>query len=212
MRITFPLILAALATAMPAGAHEVWIERDGSGPARIYLGEPALPMPAEGDPEWHRLKAPVLVPAAAKPAAMVRRATHLEAPVTTPGDVRVRDDSIFDPWAAEGVQNGAIFYARAGRAETEAKLDLELVPVTANADSFTVVFRGKPLSGAAVNVVSPDRWQKTFTADAQGRLTVPSMGNGRYIMAVTHGEDAQGVVAGKPVAKLQHVSTLTFVR
>lgn len=35
-------ILAALALCLPAAAaaHEVWVERDGAGPARIYLGEP----------------------------------------------------------------------------------------------------------------------------------------------------------------------------
>jgi hypothetical protein len=32
---------AAALLALPAAAHEVWIERDAAGPARVYLGEPA---------------------------------------------------------------------------------------------------------------------------------------------------------------------------
>ena len=57
------LFLAAIAmlAAIPAAAHEVWIERDGTGPARIYLGEPAEAVPADGDPEWHHLQKPQLI-------------------------------------------------------------------------------------------------------------------------------------------------------
>ncbi|WP_373928573.1 hypothetical protein QTN93_18045 [Sphingomonas aerolata] len=50
--------MLALMAAGAADAHEVWVERDGTGPARIYLGEPAEPMPAGGDPEFANLKTP----------------------------------------------------------------------------------------------------------------------------------------------------------
>ena len=39
-------LVAALTISSSAAAHEVWVERDGSGPARVYLGEPAEPVPA----------------------------------------------------------------------------------------------------------------------------------------------------------------------
>ncbi|RIA36608.1 hypothetical protein DFR49_3891 [Hephaestia caeni] len=213
MRIALPFVIAALAFAMPAAAHEVWVERDGQGTARIYLGEPALPIPDGGDPEWHRLKQPVVfLSDPARPLATTRHADHLEAVPGDAGDVRVRDDSIFDPWKTDAGMTGAIFYARAGRAESEAKLDLELVPVSAGADAFTVQFRGRPVPGAAVNVITPDRWQKSFTADTDGRIVVPDLGAGRYILGVSHSESAPGTVAGKQVDRLEHISTLTFVR
>lgn len=213
MRIHLPFLFAALALAAPAAAHEVWVERDGDGPARIYLGEPAQPVLAGGDPELHRLTEPlVFLSDPAQPAATVRRTTHLEAALAKPGDVRVRDDSIFEPWKSDEGLTGAIFYARAGRSETTAKLDLELVPVSAGADEFTVQFRGQPLVGADITVITPGHWQKTFEADANGRIEVPDMGKGRYILGVSHDEDAAGTVAGKPVARIQHISTLTFVR
>ncbi|UIJ44332.1 DUF4198 domain-containing protein [Sphingomonas cannabina] len=211
MRRLLPFLLAAVAA--PAAAHEVWIERDATGPARIYLGEPAQPVPDGGDPEFHRLKAPLVFLAdPARPLATTRRTDHLEAAPGGVGDVRARDDNVFEPWASDGVQQGAIFYARAGRSETEARLDLELVPVTPGADRFTVRFRGQPLPGATVNVITPGRWQKAFKADGDGRVDVPDMGAGRYILGVTHGETKAGTVAGKPVAKLMHVSTLSFLR
>src|SRR3546814_5409477 len=65
---------------------------------------------------------------AAKPAALVRRANHIEAAVTGTGDVRVTDGNVFAPWEAEGGKwEGVVYYARAGRTETRSALDLEIV-------------------------------------------------------------------------------------
>src|SRR3546814_15813238 len=94
-------------------AHEVWVERDAAGPARIYLGEPADPVPAAGDPEFSKLTAPRLIGAEApKPVALVRRANHIEAAVPGTGDVRVTDGNVLAPWEAQGghwaeIGNGA---------------------------------------------------------------------------------------------------------
>jgi uncharacterized GH25 family protein len=205
------IVIAAALLAAPAAAHEVWVERDATGPARIYLGEPADPVPAAGDPEFPKLQKPQLVGAAASPA-LTRRANHIEAAVAGAGDVRVRDDTVFAPWDGEGGKQGAVFYARAGRSETAAKLDLELVPVAAQADRFTLMFRGKPLPAAKVTVISPERWQKSFETDAAGALAVPELGRGRYLLSAAHTEKAPGKVAGQDVASVMHISTLTFVR
>ena len=59
LKWTSALLAIACLPAM-AQAHEVWVERDGAGPARIYLGEPGDPLPEGGDPEFEKLKARVL--------------------------------------------------------------------------------------------------------------------------------------------------------
>jgi hypothetical protein len=199
--------------AAPAAAHEVWIERDGTGPARIYLGEPADVVPEAGDPEFPKLKAPGLFQAdRSKTAPLVRRTNHIEAAVTGGGDVRLTDDNVFAPWEGEGGKwEGVVYYARAGRTEPKTVLDLEISPVTANADSFSVSWLGKPLPGAKVTVVNADRWQKSFTADAEGRVTVPVTAPGRYLLSASHDVEGARTLGGKPVAKTIHVSTLTFV-
>jgi uncharacterized GH25 family protein len=203
------LAAAALLIAGPAAAHEVWVEHDGKGPARIYLGEPNEAVPANGDPEWHHLQKPQLVGAT---GALTRRANHIEAAVSGTGDVRVRDDAVFAPWQSGEARQGAIFYARAGRSETSHKLDLELVPVAANSDQFTLMFRGKPLADAKLSIVTPDRWQKGFVTDAQGRVTVPQLGKGRYLVSASHTEAVPAKLGGQDVASVMHISTLTFVR
>ena len=213
MKITFAALMAFSILASPATAHEVWVERDATGPARIYLGEPVDPVPAAGDPEFAKLNAPRLIAAeAAKPVALVRRANHIEAAVTGTGDVRLTDDNVFTPWEAEGGKwEGVVYYARAGRTETRSALDLEIVPTAAGANSFVVNWLGKPLPGAKVTVINADRWQKSFAADDQGRIDVPVTGTGRYLLSISHDVEGARTLGGKEVAKTYHISTLTFV-
>ena len=213
MKKTFAALMAFSILASPAMAHEVWVERDAAGPARIYLGEPADPVPAAGDPEFSKLTAPRLIGAeAAKPVALVRRANHIEAAVTGTGDVRLTDDNVFAPWEAEGGKwEGVVYYARAGRTETRSALDLEIVPTAAGANSFIVNWLGKPLPGAKVTVINADRWQKSFAADDQGRVDVPVTGAGRYLLSTSHDVEGARTLGGKEVAKTYHISTLTFV-
>ena len=213
MKKTFAALMAFSILASPAMAHEVWVERDAAGPARIYLGEPADPVPAAGDPEFSKLTAPRLIGAeAAKPVALVRRANHIEAAVTGTGDVRLTDDNVFTPWEAEGGKwEGVVYYARAGRTETRSALDLEIVPTAAGANSFVVNWLGKPLPGAKVTVINADRWQKSVAANDQGRIDVPVTGTGRYLLSASHDVEGARTLGGKEVAKTYHISTLTFV-
>jgi hypothetical protein len=214
MKKTFAALIALGFLASPAAAHEVWIERDATGPARIYLGEPADVVPEAGDPEFPKLKAPKLFQAdPSKPAPLVRRANHIEGAVAGTGDLRLTDDNVFAPWEGEGGKwEGVVYYARAGRAEARTVLDLEISPVSANADSFAVSWLGQPLAGAKVTVVNADRWQKSFIADAQGRVTVPVATPGRYLLSVSHDVEGARALGGKTVAKTIHVSTLTFAK
>lgn len=210
------LAAAALGTsiAAPVWAHEVWIERDANGPARIYLGEPAEAVPEGGDPEFPKLRTPRLIGSdSAKPAKLERRANHIEAAVAGPGDVRLTDDNVFAPWQGEGGKwEGVVYYARAGRTEPGTALDLEISPIRPGADTFVVNWLGKPLATAKVTVVNADRWQKGFTADAQGHVQLSASAPGRYLLSVSHNVEGAQTLGGKSVAKTIHVSTLTFVK
>lgn len=206
-----PMLLAVLAPAVLASAaqaHEVWIERDGAGPARIYLGEPAEPLPAGGDPEFDHLKAPKLVPAST--AAMARKAGYLEVAVPA-GDVRAHDDSVFQPWGEEGKKEAVAYYARAGRADARAVMPFEIAPVRAGGDSFVVVRDGKPVADAAVTVISPDKWTKSIKTDAKGAVTVPMLGKGRYLLTASQKEEGAFDTSVGKVAVLHRIATTSFV-
>lgn len=202
------LLLAALLT-MPAaaGAHEIWIERDGNGPARIYLGEPAEPMPPGGDPEFAKLKAPRLLPA--PEAAPKRRAGYLEAAVPA-GDVRLSDDAVFAPWGEPGRREGVIYYARAGRREARAALPVELVPVTAGASVFRLVRDGRPVAATKVTAVAPDRSTRELVTDADGRVDLGAPVPGRHLLAAALREEGRHRVAAGPVDVLHRITTTSF--
>jgi hypothetical protein len=203
------MMLAALMLGAcgAAEAHEVWIERDANGPARIYLGEPGDALPEGGDPEFEKLKAPKLL--AGSSAAMVRKAGYLE--VETPaGDVRAWDDTVFAPWDAEGKKEGVVYYARAGRSDTRALLPFEIVPASAGASRFVVMRDGKPVAGAKVVVITPEKWSKTMVADASGALEVPVRETGRYLLSATQKEGA-ATLPGGAVDAVHRITTTTFV-
>jgi hypothetical protein len=75
-----------------------------------------------------------------------------------------------------------------------------------------VTYKGKPVPDVAVNLINPERWSKTFQADANGRLTIPTEWSGRYLLAVNHPVEAPAKLGGKDVAKVWHTSTTTFVK
>lgn len=201
-----PLILLA---AIPAAqAHEVWVERDGNGPARIYLGEPAAVQPEGGDPEFHHLQTPKLVPAS--PAPLARKTGFIEVAAPA-GDVRLQDDAVFDPWGDEGKKEGIVYYARAGRSDPRAVLPFEIAPAAANADRFVLTRDGKPVADAAITVITPDKWSKSFKTDAQGAVTVPLQGKGRYLLSASHKDEGAFETAKGKVVALNRVTTTTFV-
>ncbi len=202
-------LLLALVLPTMADAHEVWVERDGTGPVRIYLGEPAEPLPPGGDPEFHRLVRPVIL--GAEGVAIERRVGHLAATLPARGDVRVTDDSVFAPWGEAGKQEAVVYYARAGREEATTRMAYEIAPLTPRGDRFALMHAGKPVPNAKVTVVSPDKWTKLLTADANGTVTVPVRGPGRYLLSATQEETGQLTTPAGPVAKLYHTATTSFV-
>lgn len=205
------LVGAALLLGMVSGtaqAHEVWVERDGSGPARIYLGEPAQRLPEGGDPEFGNLKSPRIVPASTAPQR--RKAGYIEVAVPA-GDVRVTDDTVFAPWGKDGAREAVIYYARAGRSEAGTVLPYEIAPLAAGGDRFALVAGGKPVSGASITVIAPDKTTETLTAGADGAVQVMRKTPGRYILTATQVDTGKLRVVAGPVAKLHHIATTSFV-
>lgn len=202
-------LFAALALCLPATAHahEIWIERDGTGPARIYLGEPGEPMPAGGDPEFAKLKAPRIL--AHPDAVLTRRAGFLETKLP-PGDVRAWDDTVFAPWGPDGKKEGVVYYARAGRAETQAKLPYELAPVTANGSRFMLTRDGKPLSDVAVALYAPDRSKTDLKTDVAGIVETGVAKRGRYLLVASVKEAGPVALPGGVVQTVYRITTTSY--
>lgn len=198
--------------AVTAGAHQVWLERDGAGPAKVYVGD----VDGERDygDEVNRLALTIKVfgKDSSQPATITRKDAYLEASVSGTGDVRLIADQVWKPWKnKDGQLQAAVFNSRAGRSETTAALDFELVPVHPNGTIFTLLFKGTPVKGKKVSIVDPDKLVKAFTTDKDGRLTVPVQGKGRYILISNHDHVGEVEIAGEKVQHVSYTTTLSFV-
>jgi hypothetical protein len=127
--------------------------------------------------------------------------------------VRFVDSSV--PPREDKEKGGAtktIYYARAGRAETASKLDLEIVPAKANDNIFVVLFVGSPLPKAEITVAGPPRWEKRLTTDDQGRITVPTPWAGPYVLEVIHFDEKPGGSGNENFNRARQISSLSFVQ
>jgi len=208
--MTKAYLFAALLGATPTAsyAHEVWVERDGDGPARIYLGEPAEPLPEGGDPEFAKLKAPKILSA---PNVALRRSAGFIEVIAPVGDVRVWDDAVFAPWGKEGAKESVIYYARSGRSDPNTLLQVEFVPDAPGSNRFILIREAKPQPSVEVTIIDPLRASSKLTTDANGALTVPVGAKGRYLIAASIKDQGQFQTPGGDVAVLHHISTVSFV-
>lgn len=206
------VLLGAL--ALPSYAHELWLEREGSGPVKVFLGEPDQDVIEKG--ETVAALAPntrIITPDSAKQAAITAKQDHLEASIDGTGTVRVVNDQVWKPWENDkGEVTAALMHARWGRSETEAEMDLELVPVKAESDDFTLLFKGQPLADNDVMLITPENEAQPMKTDKQGRVQLSIDAPGRYILAAGHETPANGQrVAGQEVGRLYHGTTTSFV-
>ena len=206
--MTFARTLAAIALMGATGAaqaHFVWLERSAEGPAKAYFGEWADDVREKRDGLLGKIMvAPVVTGADGKALkASGEGADFLEFAAAGKGDVRLRQAYQFKDTL---VQYGA----KAGRADTEGKLDLELVPVAAGTNAFVLQFKGKPLAKTEVTVFGPPKWEKRFHSDENGRIEITTPWPGQYVLEAAHVEDKAGEADGKAYAKIRYVSTTTF--
>jgi hypothetical protein len=208
------IILAMLSLIPSAHAHYVWLERDGDGPARVYFGEWIEDIREKSGGLLDRIKAPRVFLGTSNDALAVKRnENNLEIAAKGRGDLRLVDSSMAPREDKEkGSTTKTIYYARAGRSEPSGKLDLEIVPVKANANEFIVLFAGAPLPKAEVTVAAPPKWEKRLTTDEQGRITVPTPWAGRYVMEVIHFDEKPGSGSSEKASRTRHISSLSFVQ
>ncbi len=195
---------AILLAAGTAQAHYLWAERDGSGPARAYFGEWSEDVREKKEMYGKYVGAPRAIAPDGKELTVTSGDTHLDIAATAPGDVRVTGRFVTDKGTA------ILYQAKAGRTDTEAKLDLELVPTAAGSNTFVLLLKGKPLAKTEVKVFGPPKWEKPFRTDDAGRVTVQTPWSGQYVAEVAHIEKTSGTWDGKPFEQIRHVATITF--
>jgi len=193
-RVLFGAVLWSLILVSTVQAHYVWLERDGDGVTRVYFGEWQRDIREKTGGLLDRIKTPRAFAASADRELLIRRRTdHLEIASKGAGDLRLVENGISPREDKEkGGATRTIYYAKAGRLETAAKLDLELVPTTSKGNIFAILFRGAPLPKTSVTVYGPPKWEKPLDTDEQGRITVSTPWSGRYVLEVVYFEQKPG--------------------
>ena len=211
--ITAFVFAASLAGGV-AHAHYVWLERDGDGPVRAYYGEWIDDIREKTGGLLDRFKAPrVFLGASNEPLQVKRNENDLEVAAKGPSDVRFVENGIPPRDDKEkGGKTRTIYYAKHGRSETAAKLDLELVPTEPNGKTSVLMFFGKPLSKIELTMIGPPKWEKKLTTDDQGRVALPMPWAGRYVLEVMHFDEKTGGANEEKFRRTRHISSVSFAQ
>ncbi len=203
-RLTALLSFALLATS--AQAHCLWLERTATGPA-AFFGEWSDNIRETQDGYLKIIAAPRAFAPDGTTLAVTPKSDRLSlaaAPAT--GDLRLAAH-----YRPEKGETFVRYHARLGRTDAQpARLDLELVPVAAASNTFTLVFQGKPLPAAEVTLFSTPGWSRKFKTGADGRVTVETPWPGTYVIEVVHLDKTPGEHEGRAHQSVRHVSTILF--
>lgn len=211
-RISSAFVLATMGLASQSMAHMVWLERDGTAPiARAYFGEWAEDVREKAGGYLDMIKAPQAFGTdPAKAHALTRKNDHLEIEAKGAGDVRLVEALQPREDKAKGGKGRTVFHAKAGRTETTAKLDFEIVPTAPNANTFVLLLRGQPVPKTEVTVFGPPKWSKVLHTDEQGRFAITTPWKGRYVIETAYQDATAGEAAGAAFDRSRHVGTLSF--
>ena len=184
-------VMALVGASGAAQAHFVWLERSGDGPVKAYFGEWADDVREQRDGLLGKIMlAPVVTSADGKALkASGEGRDFIEFASAGKGDVRLLQAY---QWKDTLVQYGA----KAGRADTQGKSELELVPAAAGANAFVLQFQGKPLPKTEVTVFGPPKWEKRLRSDENGRVEITTPWPGQYVLEAAHAEDKAGEAYG----------------
>src|SRR5690606_6709323 len=180
MKKTLIPLLASLALAASAQAHFVWIERDAAGAPAAFFGEWAHDVRETEDGYLKLIAAPKAFAADGAELTVTRQNDRLAIDAgDTTGDLRLAD--VYFP---EKGKNLTRYQAKPGRTETAAKFDLELVPATADGNTFTLLLRGQPVPDEDVTLFTSSGWNRTWQTDAEGKVTIETPWPGQCVIEV----------------------------
>jgi len=197
----------ALALAVSVQAHFVWLERDATGATAAFFGEWAAGLRETEEGLLKLITAPKAFATDGKELAVTRQGDRLAIAATgVAGDLRLSNI-----YFSQKGKNLTHYQAKLGRTETAAKFALELVPVSADSNSFTLLLNGAPLPEAEVVLFTSSGWNRTFKTDAAGKVTIETPWPGQAVIEVGHVEKKPGEHEGRAYEAIRHVFTLSFI-
>jgi hypothetical protein len=218
--MTRALFCAMVFSSNFAQAHYLWLE-PGEADVKLFYGEVEEGVREKSPGKLDGIQHPevtVLTGQEVLPATAIRKPDHLA--VSTDGQrstvlakeetTEVRDLSKYGLGIAK-----TNYYARVGQLAAPVSADgawlaLDLAPQGGNV--FSVLYHGKPLPRAKVQVIAPNTWVQEHTADQEGKIKINTPWQGRYVIHIVHVEGVSGEHAGKRYQSLRnHFTYSVFV-
>ena len=200
-------IVAALGFAVPAQAHQIWIEQPDAGNATIRFGEFG---------ENLREASPGLLDKFGKPAG-----TLISAKGERTSDAAKAADGFTQyplyTWK-QGDKDTTNWYHPAARlvtgfAEQQPKLVLDLVPA-GQPGRYKLFFKGQPKAKTKVALVTQSGWAKEAETDAQGLVEFDLPWKGPYVAEVSLNDRTPGERPGangpEKYDGVSYVTTVTY--
>lgn len=193
-------VLAVLLNSLYASADYLWMEREATGSVQVKYGTldgKQLPMASVSEVQASQ--------GGAKNLPLQAEGEALKLTSTRSGDVRVLGHRI----TPEGAL--MLFQAKEGRSETKAVNDLELVPLTANGNSFQLIWKGQKVAIPQVKLTTSELgWNRILLPDADGNITLSTPFPATYVLELTAKLDGSTTLAGKTYKDVRHVVSLSF--
>jgi len=212
MRFFFSL-LAALGLASAAHAHALWLEPDGEG-ARLYFGEFDENLREASPGLLDRLSPPKAQVASPNGAALTVEKTATSfllngANLSADGAV-AQQARVTERKQGERVTKVMGFFGARfvpDLKERAAILALDVVPA-AKKGSFVVMFEGKPLAKAKIELIAESGWKRDFKSEPDGSFEAPMPFRGGYVIEVEHTDSNAGTLDGQAYDTRRFVTTL----
>lgn len=205
--------LLSFSIAAPASAHFLWLEPDEGG-AKLYFGEfgenlreasPGLLDRLTPLPEAKAGAASFKVEKTATAFVLSGRAAAGDS--ITAEQVRINERK-------QGEKVTKTLGRLAARSipdwtERQPSLTLDVVPA-GKAGSIKVVYDGKPVAKAKLEVIAESGWTHEYRTDAQGMAQVDTPWKGAYVIEVEHLDPAGGTLGSETYDSKRLVTTLAF--
>lgn len=209
MRLFFSVFIMLMATSQ-VYAHNVWLERDGQGPVRVYFGHYDKGMVEKTGERLDIIKAETVLPSGAL-VSRQRLQDHIALTVGHAGDVALEEAMLPRKSRTKQEILRNIFMARCGNGQTVALLNLDLVPEVPNSNTFKLLLEGQPLPKTKITVYDPERTKQVYTTDDSGRVVIDTQVHGRYLLLTSSVLDRSGTVKDIPFDKTRYILSLSFV-
>lgn len=212
VRLAIAAVLS-LPVATPASAHFLWLEPEEGG-AKLYFGEFGENLRETSPGLLDRLTP---LPEARIGANALKVDKTANAFVLTgrpaPGESIVAEQiRITERKLAEKVAR--ILGRLAARtipdwSERQPALTLDVLP-TGKPGGVRVVYDGKPVAKAKLEVIAESGWTHEYRTDAQGLAQIETPWRGAYVIEVEHLDPAGGTLGTEPYDSKRLVTTLSF--